>query len=95
MRLKKSLVISAIVTASILSLGACASGNTPAGEPSVAETPEFEAGTTMAKLHDAGAIASELNSEKLAGVRFDSTSRTVAEGQKWGGQTIPTSRCSA
>ena len=40
-------------------------------------------------LHDAGAIASELNSEKLAGVRFDSTSRTVAEGQKWGGQTIP------
>jgi glutamate transport system substrate-binding protein len=56
MRLKKSLMISAIVTASILSLGACASGNTPAGEPSVAETPEFAAGTTMAKLHDAGTM---------------------------------------
>jgi glutamate transport system substrate-binding protein len=57
MRLKKSLMISAIVTASILSLGACASGNnTPAGEPSVAKSPEFAAGTTMAKLHDAGTM---------------------------------------
>ena len=40
-------------------------------------------------LHDAGAIARALNDAKLPGVRFDSTSRTVAEGQKWGGQTIP------
>jgi uncharacterized protein YbbC (DUF1343 family) len=40
-------------------------------------------------LDDAGAIASALNAEKLPGVSFDSTSRTIAEGQKWAGQTIP------
>lgn len=40
-------------------------------------------------LRDAGEIARALNDEKLPGVRFDSTSRTIAEGQKWGGQTIP------
>lgn len=40
-------------------------------------------------LNDAGAIAAALNAEKLPGVRFDSTSRKIAEGQKWGGQTIP------
>jgi uncharacterized protein YbbC (DUF1343 family) len=40
-------------------------------------------------LHDAGAIARELNAKRLPGVRFDSTSRTVAAGQKWGGEPIP------
>jgi uncharacterized protein YbbC (DUF1343 family) len=40
-------------------------------------------------LNDAGAIAAALNAEQLPGVHFDSTSRKVAEGQKWGGQTIP------
>ncbi len=40
-------------------------------------------------LNDAGAIAAAMNAEQLPGVRFDSTSRTIAEGQKWGGQTIP------
>lgn len=40
-------------------------------------------------LSDAGAIARELNAKKLPGVRFDSTSRAVAKGQKWGEQTIP------
>jgi len=40
-------------------------------------------------LHDAGAIAAALNAEHLPGVSFDSISRAVAEGQKWGGQTIP------
>ncbi len=40
-------------------------------------------------LNDAGAIAAALNAEQLPGVHFDSTSRTVAAGQKWGGQTIP------
>jgi uncharacterized protein YbbC (DUF1343 family) len=40
-------------------------------------------------LHDAGAIARELNAKRLPGVRFDSTSRTIAPGQKWGGRTIP------
>jgi uncharacterized protein YbbC (DUF1343 family) len=40
-------------------------------------------------LTDAGAIARELNAQKLPGVRFDSTSRTIAEGMKHGGLTIP------
>lgn len=40
-------------------------------------------------LTDAGAIARALNDLRLAGVRFDSTSRTIAEGMKHGGQTIP------
>jgi uncharacterized protein YbbC (DUF1343 family) len=40
-------------------------------------------------LTDAGAIARELNAQRLAGVRFDSTSRTIAEGMKHGGLTIP------
>lgn len=40
-------------------------------------------------LTDAGAIARELNADKLPGVRFDSTSRAIAKGQKWGEQTIP------
>ncbi len=40
-------------------------------------------------LTDAGAIARELNAQRLPGVRFDSTSRTIAEGMKHGGLTIP------
>src|SRR5690349_7157473 len=40
-------------------------------------------------LTDAGAIAGELNAKRLAGVRFDSTSRTVEQGFKFGGETIP------
>ncbi len=40
-------------------------------------------------LTDAGEIARELNLLNMGGVRFDSTSRTIAAGQKWGGQTIP------
>jgi uncharacterized protein YbbC (DUF1343 family) len=40
-------------------------------------------------LTDAGAIARALNSKGLGGVRFDSTSRTIAAGQKWAGETIP------
>jgi uncharacterized protein YbbC (DUF1343 family) len=40
-------------------------------------------------LTDAGAIAAELNAMHLAGVRFDSTSRTIEKGSKWGEQTIP------
>ena len=42
-------------------------------------------------LRDAGAIARELNAMRLPGVRFDSTSRTIAAGQKWGDRTIPMS----
>ena len=46
-------------------------------------------------LADAGAIAREMNALALPGVRFDSTSRTIepSGGFKFGGQTIPSSRC--
>ena len=40
-------------------------------------------------LHDAGAIARELNSQRIPGVVFDSTRVTVEAGQKWGGHRIP------
>lgn len=40
-------------------------------------------------LTDAPVIASVLNARGLPGVRFSATTRTIAEGQKWGGQTIP------
>jgi uncharacterized protein YbbC (DUF1343 family) len=40
-------------------------------------------------LTDAPVIASVLNARNLPGVRFNATTRTIAEGQKWGGQTIP------
>ncbi|MGQ0539224.1 MAG: exo-beta-N-acetylmuramidase NamZ family protein [Gemmatimonadaceae bacterium] len=40
-------------------------------------------------LNDAGLIARELNGLRLAGVHFDSTSRAIEAGYKWGGQTIP------
>jgi uncharacterized protein YbbC (DUF1343 family) len=40
-------------------------------------------------LTDAGAIAREMNRERFSGVHFDSTSRTIEPGEKWGGRTIP------
>lgn len=40
-------------------------------------------------LTDAGAIVRELNALRLPGVRFDSTARTIARGEKFGGRTIP------
>jgi uncharacterized protein YbbC (DUF1343 family) len=40
-------------------------------------------------LTDAGAIAAELNEMRLAGVRFDSTSREISAGQKHAGLSIP------
>jgi uncharacterized protein YbbC (DUF1343 family) len=40
-------------------------------------------------LTDAGAVARELNALRLPGVRFDSTSRAIARGEKFGGRTIP------
>lgn len=40
-------------------------------------------------LSDAGAIAREMNALALPGVRFDSTSRTIESGFKFGGKTIP------
>ncbi len=40
-------------------------------------------------LRDAGAIARAMNAKRLGGVRFDSTSRRIASGEKFGGETIP------
>ena len=40
-------------------------------------------------MTDAAAIASELNRLHLAGVRFDTTTRTIEKGYKFGGETIP------
>jgi uncharacterized protein YbbC (DUF1343 family) len=40
-------------------------------------------------LTDAGAIAADLNARRMAGVRFDSVTRTIAKGQKHGERTIP------
>ena len=45
-------------------------------------------------LTDAGAAARELNALKLPGVRFDSTARTVARGEEWGGRRVPMIRVS-
>ena len=49
--------MAALFAASSLVLAACGGGEEEgAAEPSVAETPEFDSGTTMAELADAGAI---------------------------------------
>ena len=40
-------------------------------------------------LTDAAAVAADLNARKLAGVRFDTATRTIEAGYKFGGQTIP------
>src|SRR5687768_3417842 len=50
--------MAALFAASSLVLSACGGGGDEEGaaEPSVAETPEFDSGTTMAELADAGAI---------------------------------------
>ncbi|MCU1545543.1 MAG: transporter substrate-binding protein [Homoserinimonas sp.] len=56
MRLKKGLLISAIATAGMLVLGGCASGGEEEPATPVKEKVEFEAGTTMAELNEAGKI---------------------------------------
>ena len=40
-------------------------------------------------MTDNAAIAAELNRMKLPGVRFDTATRTIEAGYKFGGQTIP------
>jgi uncharacterized protein YbbC (DUF1343 family) len=40
-------------------------------------------------MSDNAAIAAELNALKLPGVRFDTVTRTIEAGYKFGGQTIP------
>ena len=45
-------------------------------------------------LKDNGEIASELNAMRLPGVRFDTATRTIEKGYKFGGETIPMIRVS-
>jgi uncharacterized protein YbbC (DUF1343 family) len=40
-------------------------------------------------MTDNAAIAAELNARKMPGVRFDTATRTIEAGYKFGGQTIP------
>jgi glutamate transport system substrate-binding protein len=56
MRMSKGLAISAIAAASVLTLSACTDSGSSAPEPEVEEEAEFEAGTTMAELNEAGSI---------------------------------------
>ena len=48
--------LAAMMTASALALAACGDSGSDTPEPDVAEAPEFEAGTTMAELSEAGAM---------------------------------------
>jgi len=58
MRLHKGLMISAMAAVGLLGLTGCVDSGAPTAESSapVDETVEFEAGTTMARLNEAGAI---------------------------------------
>lgn len=66
MRLNKGLAVPALAIAAIVALSGCTDSSTPSGEnsaPAVDETIEFEAGTTMAELNEAGKI--------VIGTKFD------------------------
>lgn len=58
MRLTKGLMISAFAAVGVLGLAGCVDSGAPTADESVApqEAVEFEAGTTMARLNEAGAI---------------------------------------
>jgi glutamate transport system substrate-binding protein len=56
MRLKKSLMISAIALTGVLALSACTNSAETAPEATVEEDVSFDEGTTMAALNEAGAI---------------------------------------
>lgn len=56
MRLNKGLLISAIAVTSVFALTACVDSGAPTAESTVDEAIEFEAGTTMAALNEAGTI---------------------------------------
>ncbi|QOD92834.1 MULTISPECIES: glutamate ABC transporter substrate-binding protein [Microcella] len=56
MRVTKGLLMSAMAVTGALALAGCVDSSTPVDEPDVAEEVEFEAGTTMAALNEAGAI---------------------------------------
>jgi glutamate transport system substrate-binding protein len=55
MSLRRTALV-ATFTAASLALTACGGGSDTAADPSVADAPEFEAGTTMAELAEAGSI---------------------------------------
>lgn len=66
MRLKKPMLISAVVAAGIIALAGCTDSGAPETEETTSapeQTFDFEAGTTMAALHDAGAMT--------VGTKFD------------------------
>lgn len=56
MRLNRGLAAVALAAVGVLGLSACAGGGTTEPTEPVAEAPEFEAGSTMAALADAGTI---------------------------------------
>jgi len=56
MRLNKGLMMSAIAMTGVLALAGCVDSGTTDAEPEVVEEVEFEAGSTMAALNEAGAI---------------------------------------
>ena len=56
MRFRTGLMISAIAVVGVLGLSGCTDSESPAAEPQVSEDVTFDAGTTMAKLADAGSI---------------------------------------
>ncbi len=57
MRLKKGLMISAMALTGALALAGCSGDSgTPGTAPEPSQNVQFDAGTTMAKLHDAGTI---------------------------------------
>lgn len=56
MRLTKGLMVSAMAVTGALVLAGCVNSSAPVDEPDVAGEVEFEAGTTMAALNEAGAI---------------------------------------
>ncbi|MFP7760113.1 glutamate ABC transporter substrate-binding protein [Marisediminicola sp. LYQ134] len=56
MRLRKGLLITAVAAVSVLGLSACSDSEAGAPEPEVETDAEFEAGTTMAELNEAGTI---------------------------------------
>lgn len=56
MRLNKGLMVSAMAVTGVLALAGCVDSGTTATEPEVVEEVEFEAGSTMAALNEAGAI---------------------------------------
>lgn len=53
---RSRIALVAAAAAAALTLAGCAGDGGDAGEPTVEETPEFEAGTTMAELAEAGSI---------------------------------------